>query len=102
MLKLKQSDPKAYEWMLHFLEAEYGGNAKQYYRSKKQRRRCNSLVNDAKSDAMNYAKSGTGCRLPSDLSHEDTVNELIDLRHVINAEEVEAKPKRKKKKSCDG
>ena len=96
--KLRETDPAAYEYLLKFLEAEYGGNSKTMGLKKKERQRCDAQVYRMKEDVMGRALHGIDPDTVLPVRNpEDALNALIDNRHIISAIELEKPAKRKRR-----
>lgn len=85
--ELKDRDPAAHDYLMRFLNAEYGNAPKPFYKKKKERRRCWRQHKVSERDAMNDAVQDPGIELASDAEQpsmvEHRLNAAIDNRHIL-------------------
>lgn len=98
---LDKLSPADKDYMLRFLESEYGGNAHLFYEDgskecKKANARRQRLIRDK---FPNTSLSDTA--EPQTRSPEDALNRLIDTKHILHAEEREEAKKAAVKKRKD-
>lgn len=85
--KLRDTDEEAWVFLMRFLEAEYGGNAKILYDDVKNQRRCYAQAKGLDDDVMRgvvpggYVDEMSDALSPS--SVEDRLNAAIDGKHIL-------------------